>query len=121
LLLGTVTAVLQRFSLNLEEAAISLGATWWRTFRRVTFPVIPPGVWSGAFYAFIISFGVVPVSMLLAGEHTAPFPVAMFNAMQFDFNPAILAISSLVLAGSCLIIWLLQRVLGVDALTATSG
>jgi putative spermidine/putrescine transport system permease protein len=119
--IGSVTVVLQRFSISLEEAAISLGATDWRTFRRVTLPIILPGVWSGALYAFIISFGDVPVSMLLAGEHTAPFPVAMFNAMQFDFNPAILAISTLVLAGSCLVIWLLQRVLGVNALTVTSG
>ena len=119
--IGTVVAVLRRFSMSLEEAAISLGATRWRTFRRVTLPIILPGVWSGALYAFIISFGDVPVSMLLAGEQTAPFPVAMFNAMQFDFNPAILAISTLVLTGSCLIIWLLQRILGLNSLNAAGG
>jgi putative spermidine/putrescine transport system permease protein len=119
--IGTVVAVLQRFSMNLEEAAISLGATYWGTFRRVTLPVILPGVWSGALYAFIISFGDVPVSMLLTGENVTPFPVAMFNAMQFDFNPAILAISSLVLVGSCVVIWLLQRVLGLNTLTAAGN
>jgi putative spermidine/putrescine transport system permease protein len=119
--IGAVAAVLQRFSASLEEAAISLGATQWRTFRLVTLPIILPGVWSGALYAFIVSFGDVPVSMLLAGEHTAPFPVAIFNAMQFDFNPAILAISTLVLVGSCLLIWLLQRVLGLNALTAAGS
>ena len=97
--IGNVAAVLQRFSATLEEAAISLGATRWRTFRRVTLPIITPGIWSGALYAFIVSFGDVPVSMFLAGERTTPFPVAMFNAMQFDFNPSILAISSLVVGG----------------------
>jgi putative spermidine/putrescine transport system permease protein len=117
--IGTVAAVLQRFSASFEEAAISLGATRWRTFRRVTLPIILPGVWSGALYAFIVSFGDVPVSMLLAGERTTPFPVAMFNAMQFDFNPSILAMSTLVLVGSCLAIWVVQRLLGLDALTGT--
>jgi putative spermidine/putrescine transport system permease protein len=117
--IGSVAAVLQRFSTSFEEAAISLGATRWRTFRRVTLPIILPGVWSGALYAFIVSFGDVPVSMFLAGEHTTPFPVAMFNAMQFDFNPSILAISTLVLLGSCAVIWLMQRLLGLDTLTTT--
>jgi putative spermidine/putrescine transport system permease protein len=117
-IIGPVAAVLQRFSINLEEAAISLGATRWRTFRRVTLPIIMPGVWSGVLYAFIVSFGDVPVSMFLAGEKTTPFPVTMFNAMQFDFNGSILAISTLVLVGSCAAVWLVQRLLGVDALTA---
>lgn len=117
--IGSVAAVLQRFSTSFEEAAISLGATRWRTFRRVTLPIILPGVWSGGLYAFIVSFGDVPVSMFLAGERTTPFPVAMFNAMQFDFNPSILAMSTLVLVGSCGVIWAVQRLLGVDTLTAT--
>jgi putative spermidine/putrescine transport system permease protein len=119
--IGTVAAVLQRFSATLEEAAISLGATRWRTFRRVTLPIILPGVWSGALYAFIVSFGDVPVSMFLAGERTTPFPVAMFNAMQFDFNPSILAMSTLVLLGSCALIWVVQRLLGLDTLGAAGS
>lgn len=118
--IAPVEAVLQRFSASLEEAAISLGASRWRTFRRVTLPVIMPGVWSGALYAFIVSFGDVPVSLFLAGQRTTPFPVAMFNAMQFNFNPSILAISTLVLLGSCVVVWGLQRLLGLDALGATA-
>lgn len=120
-IIGPVAAVLQRFSASLEEAAISLGATRWRTFRRVTLPIILPGVWSGALYGFIVSFGDVPVSLFLAGEHATPFPVTMFNAMQFNFNPAILAISTLVLVGSCAAVWLIQRTLGLDASGAAAG
>jgi len=118
--IGPVAAVLQRFSASLEEAAISLGATRWRSFRRVTLPIIMPGVWSGGLYAFIVSFGDVPVSMFLAGERTTPFPVAMLNAMQFNFNASILAVSTLVLVGSCTAVWAIQRILGLDALSATS-
>lgn len=116
--IGPVAAVLQRFSASLEDAAVSLGATRWRTFRRVTLPVIMPGVWSGALYGFIVSFGDVPVSMFLAGQRTTPFPVAMFNAMQFNLDPSILAISTIVLLGSCVIVWIMQRLLGLDALSA---
>lgn len=117
---GPVAAVLQRFSASLEEASISLGATHWRTFRRVTLPIIMPGVWSGALYAFIVSFGDVPVSMFLAGERTTPFPVAMFNAMQFNVDGSILAVSTLVLVGSCAVVWAMQRILGLDTLNAGS-
>ena len=54
--IGTVVAVLQRFNSRLEEAALSMGASPWRTFRRVTLPTIMPGVHAGALYAFMVSF-----------------------------------------------------------------
>ncbi len=120
--LGTVTAVLQRFNPRLEEAARTLGATRWRTFRRVTLPVIMPGVYAGALYAFIVSFGEVPVALFLANPRVATFPVELFGALQFDFNPSLLAVSTLILVVSLAIIVGVQRITGIDALLrATPG
>ena len=119
--IGTTVAILHRFNNSLEEAAISLGANRWTAFRRVTLPVILPGVYAGALYAFIVSFGDVPVSMFLAGTRYTTFPVEMFYGMEFDFDPSILCISTLILVGSFLLIWLFQKIIGLDVLLNTSG
>jgi len=119
--IGTVSATLQRFNLRLEEAARSLGATPWRTFRRVTLPVIMPGVYAGCLYAFIVSFGEVPVALFLSGPSSTTFPVEMFSSMQFDFNPSLLAVSTLILFFSLALIVLFQKAIGLDALRRTSA
>lgn len=118
---GTTVAVLQGFNTSLEEAALSLGATRWRTFRRVTLPLILPGAYAGALYAVIVSFGDVPVSMFLAGTRYVTLPVEMFYGIELDFDPAILAMSTLILAGSFAVIWVFQRLVGLDRLVGASG
>ena len=113
---GTVAAVLHRFNPRLEEAALSLGASRIRAFRRVTLPIIMPGVYAGALYAFIVSFGEVPVALFLASPAYTTFPVEMFTSMQFDFNPSLLSVSTLILVFSLILLVLLQRMIGLDAL-----
>src|SRR5436190_8999513 len=54
--IGTLVSVLQRFDGALEEAALTLGASRWGTFRQVTLPVLRPALFAGALYAFMISF-----------------------------------------------------------------
>ena len=58
--IGTLVSVLQRFDTNLEEASLSLGASRWGTFSQVTLPMLKPGMFAGALYAFMISFSEVP-------------------------------------------------------------
>ncbi len=118
---GTTVAVLHGFNTSLEEAALSLGATRWRTFRRVTLPVILPGAYAGALYAFIVSFGDVPVSIFLAGTRTVTFPVEIFYGVELDLDPAILAMSTLILAGSFAVIWFFQRLVGLDRLVGAGS
>ena len=112
---GSVTAVLQNFDSRLEEAAYSLGASGPSTFFRVTLPVIMPGVYTGSIYAFINSFGDVPVSLFLGGSGYTTFPVEMFTAMQFDFNPRILAVSGLTILFSLMLTLLIQRFGGIGS------
>ena len=119
--IGTVGAVLQRFNLNLEEAALSLGASRWATFRRVTLPIVMPGIYAGALYAFIVSFGDVPVSLFLASPRYTTFPVEIFHSMEFDFNPAMLALSTLIIFFSLGVLWLIQRLVSLDVLLRAGG
>jgi putative spermidine/putrescine transport system permease protein len=114
--IGSVVAVLQRNNPSFEEAAYVLGASPWRAFRRVTLPLIVPGVFTGALYAFIVSFVDVPVAIFLASPDATTFPVELFNAMEQDFNPSSLASASLAAAFAIVLVFAAQRLVGLDSL-----
>ncbi len=113
---GTVTAVLQRFDTRLEEAALSLGASRMSAFFRVTLPVIMPGVYAGGLYAFMVSFGDVPISIFLTSPGFVTYPVELFYGMENDFDPSILASASLVIFFCLLALLGMQKLVGLDAL-----
>jgi putative spermidine/putrescine transport system permease protein len=112
--IGATTAVLERIDPAVEEAAQSLGASGWSVFRSVTFPMIRPGVAVGIFYAFAVSFGDVPIAIFLVRPETMTLPVEVFNDMQVDFQPSILALSTLVICMSLAMMILIQKVVGLD-------
>jgi putative spermidine/putrescine transport system permease protein len=118
---GTTTAILQRFDPRLEEAALSLGAGRWRAFRRVTLPLIAPGVYAGALYAFMISFGDVPISIFLIQPGYTTYPVELFFSLEADFNPSTLASATLVVLFSLFVMLAVQRLVGFDNLMKSSG
>jgi putative spermidine/putrescine transport system permease protein len=89
------------FDPSLEEAAQNLGASWQRTFFRITLPLILPGILAGAVFAFIMSFDELVVTLLLAGPALQTLPIRIFNYVQYSSDPTISAIST------CLIVaWL---------------
>lgn len=112
---GTVGAVLERLNPRLDEAAAILGATRWSTFRRVTLPLIAPGIYAGMLYAFVAAFGDVPIAIFLSSPDYATLPVEIFQTLQFDFNPSVLAVSTLVVALSTIALWFIQRLVGLEA------
>jgi putative spermidine/putrescine transport system permease protein len=120
-IIGTLVAVLQRFDTNLEEAALSLGTTRWNKFTQITLPILKPGLFTGGLYAFMISFAEIPISVFLIGSKQATFPVEIFNAMQFDFEPTILAVSTLVTVLSLAAVIAVQRIVGLDVFVRTGG
>ena len=119
--IGTTAAILHRFDNRLEEAAQSLGANRWRTFRRVTLPVIAPGIYAGALYAFMVSFGDVPISIFLTKPGFTTYPVELFFSMENEFDPSILASATLVIVFSLGVMLLAQRIVGLDTLLESSG
>ncbi len=112
--IGTVGAVLERFEPSMEEAALTLGASPWSTFRRVTLPLIKPGVLAGSLYAFVVSFGDIPASMFVTSNAMTTLPVELFHAIEFDYSPALLALCSLVVILSLGLIFAVQWLLGFD-------
>ncbi|MCU0869668.1 MAG: ABC transporter permease [Burkholderiales bacterium] len=93
--LTTVTATLDGFDRNLIRASASLGADPWATFRRVTLPLIAPGVVSGALFAFATSFDDVVVTLFLAGPTQVTLPRQMFTGIRENITPAIAAVATL--------------------------
>jgi putative spermidine/putrescine transport system permease protein len=111
---GTLVSVLQRYDSSIEEAATILGATAVGTLWQITLPLLRPGLFAGALYAFATSFSEVPISVFLSGSRVTTFPVEVFNALQFDFDPSILAISTIVTVISLLTVFAMQRLLGLQ-------
>ena len=113
--IGTLVSVLQRYDSSIEEAAAILGASPAGTLWQVTLPLLRPGLFAGALYAFATSFSEVPISVFLSGSHVTTFPVEVFNALQFDFDPSILAISTIVTIISLVTVFAMQRLLGLQS------
>ena len=95
--LTTVLATLQGFNQNLVRASQSLGASPWTTFWRVTLPIIAPGVFSGALFAFATSFDEVVVTLFLAGPSQSTLPRQMFNGIRENISPTIAAVATLLI------------------------
>ena len=72
---------------SLEEAARSLGAGPLTAFRKVTLPIIGPGVAAGAIFAFIVSFGQFDVSLFLSTPNYTPLPIALYISLRYTFEP----------------------------------
>jgi len=95
----------------LERAAASLGATPWRAFRRVTLPLLRPGLFAGLLFAVVVSLNEFVVSLFISNRVTEILPVAMFTYVVNYTDPTIAALSSLFIAATFVVVWLADRYL----------
>ncbi|MEJ2479191.1 MAG: ABC transporter permease [Acidihalobacter sp.] len=104
----TVTATLSGFDYQLVRAAQSLGANPRYTFFRITMPLVLPGIISGALFAFMTSFDEVVIVMFLAGPVQRTLPLQMWNNLRYNIDPTILAIASLIILLSVVMLLTLE-------------
>jgi spermidine/putrescine transport system permease protein len=108
-----VSTRLAGLSTDLEQASADLGAGPWTTFRRVTLPLIAPGVVGGALLAFIISLDDLVISWFVAGVDSATLPMFIYGMLRRGIKPEINAMAMLLLAFSFVIaatgLWLRGR------------
>jgi putative spermidine/putrescine transport system permease protein len=109
----TVSASLMLADVTLEEAARTLGASQWRTFRRVTLPQIAPGVAAGGLFAFMVSFDNYPVSMWLADAQNDPMPMLIYRKATSVFDPSVATISTLLIGLAVVVVLILDRLVGL--------
>jgi len=109
----TVLATLAGFDRTLLRASASLGSPPLTTFRRVTLPLILPGVLSGAVFAFAASFDEVVVALLIAGPGQRTLPRQMFAGINDNISLTIAAAATMLIALSfvlmALVGWLQRR------------
>jgi spermidine/putrescine transport system permease protein len=91
----TVRARIAGFNRTLEEAAMDLGADEWTTFRKVTFPLIFPGIIAAAVLAFVLSIDDYVVTVFVAGQ-TTTFPLWVYGASRFGVPPEVNVLGTLI-------------------------
>jgi spermidine/putrescine transport system permease protein len=89
----TVRARMAGFDRSLEEAAADLGANSWTTFRKITLPLIMPGILAGALMAFALSIDDFVTSNFVSGN-AVPFPVWVYGATRVGIPPQVFVFGS---------------------------
>ena len=108
-----VRARLAGFDRTLEEAAGDLGADEWRTFARVTLPLLMPGIIGGALMAFTLSLDDYLITAFTKGVGSTTMPLYIYSLVRKGVTPEINALSTALLIGSMGLVGL--------SLTAQSG
>ncbi|MXY91338.1 MAG: ABC transporter permease [Gammaproteobacteria bacterium] len=108
-----VSASLSGYNHDLNRAAANLGADGWTTLRRVQLPLIAPGVFTGALFAFSASFDEVVVVLFIGGPEQRTIPREMWAGIREQISPEILAVATFLIVFAILLLaavnWLRQR------------
>jgi spermidine/putrescine transport system permease protein len=99
-----IRARLEDMDLTLEHAAADLYATPWQAFRRVTLPLLLPGISSGAALAFIVSFDDFTITQLVAGPGQTTLPIFIWSQLRRPLTPELNAICTILLGISILFV-----------------
>jgi spermidine/putrescine transport system permease protein len=99
----TVRARLAGFNRTYEEAAMDLGADEWTTFRKVTFPLIFPGILAAALLAFALSIDDYVITSFVAGR-TTTFPLWVFGVSRIGVPPEVNVLGTLIFVTAFLFI-----------------
>ena len=104
-----VRARLEGFDRSLEEAALDLGANPFETFRRVTLPLIFPGIAAGALLAFTLSIDDYVITSFVAGVGSTTLPLQIYSMLKVGVTPEVNAVSTLLLAATVAMIVAAQK------------
>ena len=99
-----VRARLRKLDPLLEEAAHDLGATPWLAFRRVTLPLLMPGVIGAVLMAFTLSFDDFIISFFLAGAGSTTLPVKVYGMLKTAVTPEVNALSAVLVVISMVLV-----------------
>ena len=99
-----IRARLEDMDQTLEQAAADLYATPWQAFRRITLPLMMPGVTAGAALAFVVSFDDFTITSFLVGPGDTTLPIFILTSIRRGISPELNAMSSLILLMSIVLV-----------------
>jgi ABC-type spermidine/putrescine transport system permease subunit II len=105
-------SALHAVDINLERAALGLGASRMLVFRRIVLPLAMPGVISAALFAFLASFDELIVALFLSGVTSETLPVRIWNSLQMSVDPTVVAVSTVFIGVTVFVLlvdWLIRR------------
>lgn len=119
--LRLMIAALTGLDRSVEQAAASLGAGRWTVFRRITLPLMLPGITGGWMLAFINSFDEVTMSIFITSPQTVTLPVRMYMLATESIDPMMAAVSALIVALTAVVMIVLDRLYGLDKVLVGSS
>lgn len=109
-----IAVSLQKIDPSLIEAAMSLGHDRRQTFRRVTLPLLRPGIVTALLFTFIISFDEVTVTLFLISPDIMTLPVKIYGHIRDSADPVVAAISTVLVLITLVIVVTLERTVGLQ-------
>ena len=116
----TMIAGLARFDFTLVEAARTLGCTYPGGVLRVMVPVLAPSFLIAGLFSFLASFDNYPVSIFLADVRTKTLPIRMLQYIEEAPDPTLAALSTLILLGTVVLLFISDRAVGLHRMAGTA-
>ena len=116
----TMIAGLARFDFTLVEAARTLGCTYPGGVLRVMVPALAPSFLIAGLFSFLASFDNYPVSIFLADVRNKTLPIRMLQYIEEAPDPTLAALSTLILAGTVILLFISDRVVGLHRMAGTA-
>lgn len=105
----SVQARMSGIDKSLTEAARDLGATPWICFRRITLPLLAPGIIAGALMAFTLSIDDFVITFFVAGVGSSTLPLQIYSMVKIAVTPEVNAISTLLMLLTLVLITLVSK------------
>ena len=99
-------AVLKSHDERLEQAAGTLGAKPWQAIKRITIPLVRPGLISAFLFAFVTSFDELTVALFVTGGLSATLPKQMWDDALLKVSPILAAVSTVILIAVTIVVFI---------------
>lgn len=106
---------------EIENAGLSLGASRWTVFYRITLPMLMAGIVGGWMLSFIQSFDELTMTIFVATPGTMTLPVAMYNHIAHTIDPLVTSVSAVLIFGTLILTLLLERLVGLEKVLTGRG
>jgi putative spermidine/putrescine transport system permease protein len=118
---NNAVARLRRLGSNLEEASMDLGAGTFRTFYKITLPMLRSSLLAGCLLAFALSFDEIIVTTFTVGQGIQTLPIWIYqNLFRPNQAPVVNVVAAVLILASIVPIWLAQKLAGTDESVAAA-